>query len=436
VLGLQPAEVLPVRTINRLATAGQRPLFDGSRGSEGETFYSEIRVTRADDGRERWIAQRGETVRDNDLGGVRRVGVIYDITEPRQAREDLQKLNDTLEVRVAEEVASRLEVEEALRQAQKMEAVGQLTGGIAHDFNNLLTVIMGNLDMAVRRLGATGDDRVDRALAHAMKGASRASTLTQRLLAFSRRQPLDPKRIDISRLLHGMADMLGRTLGETIAFDTEIENALWHVEIDPNQLENAVLNLAVNGRDAMDGNGSLLITAHNETVVAPSAAGPSPGDYVRLSVCDPGSGMNEDTIARAFDPFYTTKDVGKGTGLGLSIVYGFVTQSGGHVDILSSPGAGTTVRLFLPRMLGASTVETDVAVFETEQGLSETVLVVEDDEDVRAYAVEGLRHLGYQVFEAADGPSALALLKNECHLIRFLLSDVIMAGMSGRDLVD
>jgi len=436
-LGLQPAEVLPIRTINWLVAPGQPALFGNEPRSDGETFYSEVLVERADTGEHRWIARRGETVASGGPAGVRHVGVIYDITETREARAKLEQLNHTLERRVQEEVVGRMQVEEALRQAQKMEAVGQLTGGIAHDFNNLLTVIMGNLDMAVRRLGPS-DARVERSLANAVKGAQRASALTQRLLAFSRRQPLDPRQIDISRLLSGMADLLGRTIGEAVRLETQFAPDLWPVEVDPNQLENALVNLAVNARDAMDGKGELTIAAENVSVAGERrATDPKPGDYVLLSVTDTGTGMAEETVLRACDPFYTTKEVGKGTGLGLSMVYGFVTQSAGHFAIRSAIGVGTTIQLFFPRLRGAAPVEHEAEQPAGEQvGTSEAILVVEDDEDVRAYAVEGLTELGYHVLEAADGASALGILERVGKGVDLLLTDVIMPRMSGRELVD
>jgi PAS domain S-box-containing protein len=436
-LGLQPADVLPLRTINGLVAPGHPPLFGSEALREGETSYREVRVLRADTGESRWIARRGETLRSSE-GGLRHAGVIYDITKTRDVQEKLEQLNGTLELRVQQEVASRMEAEEALRQSQKMEAVGQLTGGIAHDFNNLLTVIIGNLEMAVRRLGASGDERVGRSLANAVKGAERASVLTQRLLAFSRRQPLDPKQIDVSRLLRGMADLLARTIGETIHLETGFEPSLWPIEVDPNQLENAIVNLAVNARDAMNGEGSLTIRAENVTVGANrGAADPEPGDYVVLSVTDTGSGMSAETIARACDPFFTTKEVGKGTGLGLSMVYGFVTQSGGHIDIRSELGAGTTIRIFLPRHHGLASFQEDGAARQADEGeTGETVLVVEDDDDVRAYAVEGLTELGYRVLQAKDGATALVELARHGSGIRLLFTDVIMPAMSGRELAE
>ena len=437
-LGLNPTAVLPVATINRLTGAGSPSLLDMSSNSAGELTSAEIEVTRANDGERRWLARRGEAVRDVEGGGVRHVGVIYDITDAKRVEDALRQLNDTLEQRVEREIAERLQIEEALRQAQKMEAVGQLTGGIAHDFNNLLTVILGNVDMALKRLGSSGDERIERALTRAHQGAERAAALTQRLLAFSRRQPLAPKQIAVSRLLQGMVELISRSLGETIVVKTDTTPNLWMVEVDPNQLENAILNLAVNGRDAMDGGGTLTLTAANveRGSEMPSGA-PAPRDYLMLSVTDSGSGMSEETVERAFEPFFTTKEVGKGTGLGLSMVYGFVKQSGGDIHISSQVGAGTTVCLYLPRAAAKQATPQDSSIPEVdERTLDETILVVEDDEDVRQFAVDCLVELGYDVVQAAGAPRALSLLQEAPGKIRLLVTDVVMPDVSGRDLAE
>ena len=437
-LGLNPADVLPVATINRLVKEGSPSLLDMASQPAEDLPYTEIAVTRADNGQERWLARRGEAVRDVAGGGIRHIGVIYDVTESKRVEDALRHLNDTLEQRVEREIAERLQIEEALRQAQKMEAVGQLTGGIAHDFNNLLTVILGNVDMARTRLGSSGDERVERALASAQKGAERASSLTQRLLAFSRRQPLAPKQIAVVRLLQGMAELISRSLGETIVLKTETGDNLWNVEVDPNQLENAILNLAVNGRDAMDGSGTLTLTAANVPSGAALPSGASaPRDYLLLSVADTGAGMSEEAVERAFEPFFTTKEVGKGTGLGLSMVYGFIKQSGGDIHISSHIGEGTTVCLYLPRATANELELSDPAILEARQcTLDETVLVVEDDEDVRQFTVDCLTELGYKVLEAAGGPPALALLRDQRDQIKLLVTDVVMPDLSGRQLAE
>jgi PAS domain S-box-containing protein len=351
-----------------------------------------------------------------------------------------QNLNQTLEQRVTEEVARRSEAEERLRQAQKMETVGQLTGGLAHDFNNLLQIVTGNLDILLRNLTAD-TPRLRRSAENAMRGAERASTLTQRLLAFSRRQPLSPKPIDPNKLVAGMEELLHRTLGETIAIETVLSPGLWRTEADPNQLENTILNLAVNARDAMPDGGKLTIETSNahldEGYVAQNAEVWA-GQYVVICVSDTGVGMPEETVGRAFEPFFTTKEVGKGTGLGLSMVYGFVKQSGGHVKIYSEVGEGTTVKIYLPRLLGShDEVEEAQDTLVPEGTREETILVCEDDDDVRAYSVEVLRELGYRVLEAHDGRAALHLIERQEERIDLLFTDVVLpGGMTGAVLAE
>ena len=364
-----------------------------------------------------------------------------EIARRSDAEAALRDLNNSLEERITAAVAERAEIEEALRQAQKMEAVGQLTGGIAHDFNNLLTVITGNMDIALRSLkNEEENNRLRRAIANALKGAERAAALTQRLLAFSRRQPLAPQSLDIDNLIQGMSDLLNRTLGETVRLETITSPGLWRAEADPNQLESAILNLAVNARDAMPGGGKLTIKTANAQLDDRYAAGQAevtPGSYVVIAVSDTGSGMTREILARVFEPFFSTKEIGKGTGLGLSMVYGFVKQSGGHVKVYSEEGEGTTVKIYLPRLVGESS-EPNVNDFrpalQTSNG--EVILVVEDDDDVRTYTLEILRELGYQVIEAHDGPSALRLAERPDISIDLLFTDVVMPGMSGRELAD
>jgi PAS domain S-box-containing protein len=366
-----------------------------------------------------------------------------ELEERSKAEAALRELNDTLEDRVRLAVAEQQRAEEALRQAQKMEAVGQLTGGIAHDFNNLLTVVTGNVDMASRSLAASGihDARAQRALDSAMKGAERAASLTQRLLAFSRRQPLAPKAIDVDKLVVNMSDLLNRALGETIQLEIVTSPGLWRVEADPNQLESAILNLAVNARDAMAQGGDLVIETANARLdeeYCAAHAEVAPGQYVVIAVTDTGSGMPRHIQERVFEPFYTTKEPGKGTGLGLSMVYGFVKQSGGHIKIYSEEERGTTIKIYLPRLLSdvACDDESHLARGLETSPSSETILVVEDDDDVRAYTVECLRELGYRVLEAHDGPSALRLLERQNEPLDLLFTDVVMPGMTGRELAD
>ena len=361
--------------------------------------------------------------------------VQRELASRERADRALRMLNETLEQRVVDELDRRVQAEEALRQVQKMETLGQLTGGVAHDFNNLLQIVTGNLELIQRGLPADAA-RLRRAVDNAARGADRAAILTQRLLAFSRRQPLAPKRIDPSRLVTGMSELLHRTLGEMIEVETVLAQEAWPVEADPNQLENAILNLAVNGRDAMPEGGRITIETRNthldggESARIPEA---TPGDYVCIAVSDTGSGMDEDTVARAFEPFFTTKEVGKGTGLGLSMVYGFVKQSGGHLKIDSAVGSGTSVKIYLPRMAGeADRAEEADDALAPEAVENETILVCEDDEDVRAYTVEVLRELGYRVIEAPDGPSALREIEAHEGKIDLLFTDVVLpSGMTG-----
>jgi len=435
-LGLQPATALPVNTINAVLAAGEPPLLPppGS-GMIADTLEGVFGVVRHDDGRHRWIARRGEVLREGS--GYRLIGVIYDVTEAKDQEARLRELAETLEVRVQQEVAEHRQTEDALRQAQKMEAVGQLTGGIAHDFNNLLTVIIGNVDAAMRRMGDAADPRLRRSLENALKGAERAAALTQRLLAFSRRQPLAPKTIDVAHVLAGMSELLLRSIPETITVRIVAEPGIWAVEVDPHQLENVILNLAVNARDAMPAGGTLTVKAENiERREALSGDCP-PGSYVAISVTDTGTGMSPETMAKVFDPFFTTKEVGKGTGLGLSMVYGFVKQSGGHIGIASTEGKGTTVCLYLARQAQGAVIELVSDDGAPEAGRAdETILVVEDDEDVLAYTAGILRELGYRVIEADDGAAAIALLGREDLAISMLLTDVVMPRMSGRELAD
>lgn len=388
------------------------------------------------DGRQGWFEVRAYPLEDG-------LSIFYrDINDRKQAEARLREMNETLERRVEEEVAQRAKAEEALRQSQKMEAVGQLTGGIAHDFNNLLTIITGNMDMARRAIEASGsgDVRLRRAVDNAVKGAERAASLTQRLLAFSRRQPLAPKALHVDRLLSGMSDLLRHSLGEANRLEIVTAPGLWTVEADPNQLESAILNLAVNARDAMPGGGALTIETANARLdeeYSAEHAEVAPGNYVVIAVSDTGAGMPKETLARVFEPFFTTKEVGRGTGLGLSMVYGFVKQTGGHVKVYSEEGEGTTVKIYLPRLIGAQEEEAEIdRAYAMADNRGETILVVEDDDDVRAYSVELLRELGYRVLEAHDGPAAVRLLERRDIDVDLLFTDVVMPGMSGRELAD
>ncbi|WWW35688.1 response regulator [Stenotrophomonas rhizophila] len=348
----------------------------------------------------------------------------------------------TAVVSEAVETTARRQAEEALRQSQKIEAVGQLTGGIAHDFNNILTVIAGNVEYAqllIDRLG-DGAGNAGRALDNALKGVMRAANVTQRLLAFSRRQPLRNLPVDLNAQVSDMQDMLKRSLGELVQLEMLHSPDIWCVEIDPSQLEASVLNLAVNARDAMPEGGRLTIEVDNAHLDEDfSAQNPDvpPGQYAMVRVRDSGHGMSAETVARVFEPFFTTKEVGRGTGLGLSMVYGFVKQSGGHVLLDSAPGAGTTITMLFPR--SAAPLPSSRPPEEPRRGLYQvledtTVLVAEDNDDVRAYTVETLRQLGYRVLEAHDGASAMRLLERTDVTVDLLFSDIVMPGMSGWEL--
>jgi len=339
-----------------------------------------------------------------------------------------------------EQAAALAQSQEALRQSQKMEAVGQLTGGIAHDFNNMLSIVIGSLDIAMRRL-RRGDMAIERYLENAYEGASRAATLTQRLLAFSRQSPLSPSVLNLNSLVASMSELLRRTLGEPVVLETVLAGGLWAAHADPNQLENAIVNLAVNARDAMPQGGKLTIetaNAHLDDRYVAGEPGLAAGQYVMIAVSDVGTGMDADTLKRVFDPFFTTKPVGRGTGLGLSMVYGFAKQSGGHVRIYSEPGRGTSVKIYLPRHFGTVLETGEPAMTKTIPLAAvdaEIVLVVEDEERVRLMSCNALRELGYTVLEAAGGEEALARFA-QLERIDLVFTDVVMAGMSGRQLAD
>ncbi|HTV95248.1 MAG TPA: ATP-binding protein [Steroidobacteraceae bacterium] len=374
----------------------------------------------------------GDRVENRVLGLAAEAAVAIDNVALTQ---ELRHLNSTLEQQVCERTLQLKTNEQALRQSQKIEAIGQLTGGVAHDFNNLLQVIIGNLE-SLRRNLPTEAPRASRAVESAMSAARRGAALTQRLLAFSRRQPLNPKPIDVNALISGMSDLLHRTLGEPTEVVTVRCAALWRVEADPIELEAAILNLALNARDAMPEGGRLTLeTANVEIDQSGSHADVTAGQYVSLSVSDTGVGMEEKTLAQAFEPFFTTKPVGRGTGLGLSQVYGFVKQSGGHVKIHSQLGRGTAVRIYLPRLVREDEPATLADPAPAQAGApSETILVTEDDDDVREYSVEVLRELGYRVIEAHDGPSALRLLERQPK-VDLLFTDVVLpGGMTGAQL--
>ncbi len=362
----------------------------------------------------------------------------------QETRNVLQRSNEMLEQRVAEEVGRRINAEESLRQSQKMEAIGHLTGGVAHDFNNLLTVIGGGVETLQRILGAihlgNEEARVKRALGMIAQGSDRAATLTHRLLAFARRQTLDPRPLDANRLVAGMSELLRRTLGESVALETVLAGGLWRTIADGNQLENALLNLAVNARDAMPQGGKLTIETANtylDEVYAAQHDDVAVGQYVMIAVSDTGIGMDRNTLGRVFEPFFTTKDIGQGTGLGLSQVYGFIKQSNGHVKLYSEVAHGTVVKLYLPRLLAehVDILEKTEEVAVTG-GQGETILVVEDEPAVREHSVSLLTDLGYRVLAAGDGEAALRILAQD-DAVDLLFTDVgLPGGLTGRQLAD
>jgi PAS domain S-box-containing protein len=553
-LDLSPSDQVALRAVNSRFGDASSPFFGGSGDEpEGEIAYREFEIVQPDSGATRWIAQRGEVRHDGPAGGLRYIGVIYDVTAIKKVEAKLRELTVFLGARVAERTRDRdrmwnnsrdllavmdlrgfllavnpswtrvlgyhsedlvdkdfrtfvaaedcgnneqallemasagnldnftnrcrrqdgeyrwiswhtsledrliymfgrditeekakaealKQTEDQLRQAQKMEAIGQLTGGIAHDFNNMLMSIMGGLDLVRRRLEQGRPDEVQHFIDAAMTSARRAAGLTQRLLAFARQQSLDPKAIDVEVLLRSMQDLLTRALGEQIELKMALDSNLWAALSDTNQLENAVLNLAINARDAMSNGGSLLIRAEN-VLVGPNAghkeSAVSDGDYVLITVTDTGHGMSPDVVSKAFDPFFTTKPIGEGTGLGLSMVYGFIRQMGGYVVIGSSLGAGTSVKMYLPRASEKTSAQQEGRSLggSDVQGAGQTILIVEDEAAVRGLMVELLKDLGYRVLEASDANAAIKHLASASG-ISLLITDVGLPGMSGRQLAE
>jgi len=382
-------------------------------GSSDDTAKFESRF-RHKDGSYRWLSWTGVPDQDHIYA------VARDVTAEKAAAERLKA------------------TEEALLQSQKMEAVGQLTGGIAHDFNNLLTGIVGSLDLLQTRLNQGRTENVGRYIDAAMTSANRAAALTHRLLAFARRQPLIPKGVDANQLVVSLEDLLRRTIGETINLSIVASDDLWTTLCDPNQLESALLNLAINARDAMPDGGKLTISTANALIDGVTADAPalSSGEYICINVTDTGTGMSAEVAARAFDPFFTTKPIGQGTGLGLSMIYGFARQSNGHATIESRIGQGTSIKLYLPRHHSEIAVEHAVAARAAQQvATGETVLVVEDEPVVRGVILEMLGEQGYRTLEAVDGPAGLRLLRSDAR-VDLLVTDVGLPGMNGRQLAD
>ncbi|MES2421676.1 MAG: PAS domain-containing protein [Pseudomonadota bacterium] len=405
----------------------------------GERYGVEFRA-RGKDGVYRWFLVRADAVRAADGTILRWVGTNTDIDNSRRQAAELVRWNETLEEQVAARTRELMVTEEALRQSQKMEAVGQLTGGIAHDFNNLLTGITGSLELLGIRIaqGRLGD--VERYSLAAQGAAKRAAALTHRLLAFSRRQTLDPRPTDVNRLVSGLEDLVRRTVGPEIETEVVESVGLWTTLVDANQLENALLNLCINARDAMPEGGRLTIETANRWIDERAAQyrDLEPGQYVSLCVSDTGTGMTPEVIAKAFDPFFTTKPLGLGTGLGLSMIYGFARQSGGHIRIYSEVGEGTNVCLYLPRHFGeADRVDVDAELADAPRARAgETVLVVDDEPTVRMLVMEVLEELGYAAVEAADGAAGLKILQSNAQ-IDLLVTDVgLPGGMNGRQMAD
>ncbi|BBN55917.1 hypothetical protein TRE132_40420 [Pseudomonas chlororaphis subsp. aurantiaca] len=393
---------------------------------KGVPYNAEYRIRRAD-GSYLWVMGCGRCEFDDAGQALRFPGVLIDIHERKMAEESLLQLTRNLEQRVAEEVNARVSAEEQLRQSQKLEAIGGMTGGVAHDFNNLLQVIAGNLHLLARH--EPDNANVQRRVGAAITAVERGAKLSAQLLAFARRQPLSPEVYNPCRIPDSLSELLQRALGETIDIDVQLPAQPWCIKVDRNQLENALLNLAINARDAMKGEGTIDIRGENVVLDRGFCAGKgiTAGDYLCLSVADTGDGMPPEVLKQAFEPFFTTKRDGLGTGLGLSMVFGFVKQSGGHIEMLSTPGQGTTVRMYFVR----STEQEPGAAPRRGQRPGhgqETILVVEDNEDVRAAAVELLEHAGYKVLVADNGDAAMQLLLNGAR-VELIFTDVVMPGL-------
>ncbi len=406
--------------------------------ASGQPYETEYRIRRHD-GMFRWHITRAVPIHGPDGSIALWIGTSADIQDQKSSEQALAQLNATLEEQVRTRTAALLEAEESLRQSQKMEAVGQLTGGLAHDFNNLLTGIIGSLELLATRVAQGRLTELDRYLQTAQVSAKRAASLTHRLLAFSRRQTLDPKPTNINKLICGMDELVRRTVTPAVTVTVSEAPGLWTVLADPHQLENALLNLCINARDAMPSGGDLVIATRNLQVDDSEAKllDVPAADYVCLSVSDTGEGMTADIIARAFDPFFTTKPIGAGTGLGLSMVYGFARQSGGQARITSEPGKGTNVSLYLPRHAGEESFEAPTEDRPVASGgAGQTVLLVDDEHAVRMLAHEVLSELGYQVLQSQDAASAQRILRSNIH-VDLLVTDVgLPGGMNGRQLAD
>jgi PAS domain S-box-containing protein len=408
----------------------------GASLASGAPYRNELRLHQKADGY-RWVLARAQAVRDDQGTIARWFGTCTDIQEIVEAREVIARSRQQLEREVEARTAELLKAEEQVRQLQKMEAVGQVTGGIAHDFNNMMAVVIGGLNLLQRRL-SRGERDVGQYVDAAMDGAKRAAALTQRLLAFTRQQPLAPQVIEPNSLMREMGEMLPRVLGEPVQFTLKLNPEVWRVRADRVQLESTILNLSVNARDAMPQGGRLVIETDNSRIddVLARVYHIAAGEYVLIRVTDTGDGMPAEVMAQAFDPFFTTKGVGRGTGLGLSQVLGFIRQSGGHVKIYSEVGVGTSVKIYLPRFKGeAPDVPSPKERAVANGHPAVAILVVEDDDRVRTYSVEALRDLGYTVHHASSGAEALALLDSGLP-VTLLFTDMVMPALHGRELAD
>ena len=433
-LGFYPAPSLPVQTINSVLCDGQPQLLPEARnGNVPVTLDGIFRITRSDGGGERWIARRGEILREGS--GFRLIGVIYDVTAQQAQEAALRELNDTLESRVQTELIIRRRAEDALRQAQKMESIGQLTGGIAHDFNNLLMAISSSLALLQKRIPR--DAQSDRLIENAQQATRRGAALTQRMLAFARQQDLTPEAVDIAGLIGSMTQLLEHTLGPEWMLDFDLPDGLPPVVADVNQLEMAILNLAVNARDAMADGGTIRIAAENLHVYPGNSLDLAEGDYLKLSVVDDGMGMDADTLQRATEPFFTTKGVGKGTGLGLSMIEGLAKQLRGTFALESTLGSGTCATLWLP---AADEQDFALAVAPRSEDADGSVgllkiIAVDDDALILMNTAELLRDLGHVVFEASSGQQALELLEDHPDA-SVMITDQAMPNMTGIQLIE
>ncbi|WP_445571633.1 ATP-binding protein [Pseudomonas sp. E102] len=392
----------------------------------GAPYTAEYRLRRGE-GDYLWVLASGRCEFDALGKPLRFPGVLIDINERKTAEASLLKFTRDLEQRVASEVQARLAAEEQLRQSQKLEAIGGLTGGVAHDFNNLLQVIAGNLHLLARH--EPDNPNVQRRVGASIEAVERGAKLSSQLLAFARRQPLSPAVYNPRRIYEGLGELLQRALGETIRIEVALPPEPWCIHVDCNQLENALLNLAINARDAMGGEGVIRMLGENIALDESSCAGKgvAAGDYVRLSVIDHGAGMAPEVLNQVFEPFFTTKTDGQGTGLGLSMVFGFVKQSGGNIEIASHPGEGTQVHMYFPRSHKPESPE-QAPPRELRSGLEETILVVEDNDDVRGASVELLEQLGYRTLTAANGDEAMKLLLDGVS-VDLIFTDVVMPGL-------